>query len=605
MKKSVITLFVLFAAITAAFADEITFTAQAPKSVVANQQFRLTYKVSTTDTTEPTIKNVDGIRIVAGPYSSTQQSMQSINGKTTYSSSVTYTFILEAEKEGEFTIPAATITAEGKRITSNSVSIRVLPDDGSSPSSHSGNTVSRPNSSRTDISDDDLFIVASLNKTKVYEQEAVLLTYKVYTNVNLLDLSSPMPDLKDFHTQEIELPKQKTFELDRYNGRNYQSLVWRQFVLFPQKSGKIEIPSLDFETLVAVQTRRNMDPFEMMFNGGPSYVEVRKKVKTNKLVLDVQSLPAGKPVAYSGGVGTFSISSQLNRSEFKTNEEFTLKITVKGSGNLKLIGTPEIDFPSDFYVFDPIINNDIKLRSNGFTGEKVYEYIITPKTSGIQTIPAARMSYFDTTTGEYRTIETESYTIDVQKGKDTQAVTGGTYVAKEEGKILASDIRHIKSGESSGSGNDFFASATYCLTYLVALILFALYITVRRKRMAANADVVRVRTKRASKVAVGRLKTAKRLMAENNTGGFYDEILKALWGYMSDKLNIPVSRLTKDNISAMLNSKNAGEETIAELESILNECEFARYAPGDPAETMDKIYTKSIEVISKMENRIK
>lgn len=609
MKKSIATLFLLLIATMTVFADSVKFTANAPKSVVVNQQFRLTYTVNSSEVTEPTIPDIDGFTILVGPSRSSQTSMQSINGRVTYSSSVTFTYILMANGEGDFTLPAATINVNGEKITSNSVKIKVLPNDGSSNTAVSQPTRSgRPDrqSASTGIDNEDLFVVATLNKTNVYKQEAVLLTYKVYSKVNLIDLDNPMPDLKKFHTQEVELPQERQFELEHYNGQNYHAMTWRQFVLFPQESGSIEIPPLTFEGLVAVQTQSSFDPFEMMFNGGPSYVEVKRKLKTNKLVLNVKDLPVDKTGNFSGAVGNFEISASLNRQEFKTNEEFSLTIKVKGTGNMKLMGNPRIDFPSDFYVFDPVINNELKLRSSGFTGERVYEYVITPKVSGEQVVPSAQLTYFDTSSGSYKTISTQPITIDVVKGKEGAVTASGTYVAKERGELLSDDIRHISMGpEREGDRGDFYASSFYYILYLIALLLFAFCIVIWRKMIADNADTILVRTKKANKIAVGRLKSAKKQMVLGNANGFYDEILKALWGYMGDKLSIPVSQLTKENISYALMERNVDEDIVTEVNGLLNECEFARYAPGDKVATMDKVYKQSIDVISRMENRIR
>lgn len=610
MKRFFLTAVLFITIIGTAFADVVSFVTSAPRSVVVDQQFRISYKVNRVKVGEPTIPEIDGFRILTGPHRSTQRSMQMINGETTTSESVTFTYTLLAEKEGEFTIPAASIIVDGEKVISNEAKIRVLPADQAGQSSQQGRSNGggiQRNTTSTNISNDDLFIRASLNKTKVYEQEAVLLTYKVYSAVNLTNLDFPTPELKGFHIQEVELPKEKQFELDRYNGRNYQSLVWRQFVLFPQQSGKIEIPSLTFEGVVAVQTRRSMDPFEMMFNGGPSYVEVKKSIRTNSLTLNVEKLPAGKPAGFSGGVGKFSISSSISNTNLKTNEEVTLKVIVKGVGNMKLLGDPQIDFPSEFEVYDPIINNNFSLRSSGFTGEKVYEYVITPRSSGTYTIPAAKFSYFDTSSNSYRTIESESYTLDVEKGKDAPAATANSYIGKERGRVLATDIRHIKldEGETKKEHTTLFGSTTYVLLYIIPLLLFIAYIIVYRRKMAENANLTLVRTKKANKVAVKRLKIANRLLKENRKNEFYDEILKTMWGYMSDKLSIPVSQLSKENIAAELAGKGVDASLIDEMQDVLNEGEFARYAPGDAGATMDKVYSRAMDVISKMENSIK
>lgn len=595
MKRNILTLMLLITAMATAFADNISFTASAPRSVVVGQQFRLTYQVNSANVSEPNIPNIDNIRVLAGPYSSTQQSYQNINGKVSSSVQITFTYILVIDKEGEYNIPGSTITVDGKRVTSNSVKINALPGNASSARNQQQQYISNHSQAGNQqrANSEDLFVLATLNKTRVYEQEAVLLTYKIYSNVGLRNLDNPMPELNGVIAQEIELPEERQFTTERYRDRNYNTLVWRQFVLFPQNDGTIEIPSLNYEATVAVN------------NHWHSYMEVKREISSNPLTLQVEKLPEGKPASFSNGVGNFTISSEINKSEFKTNEEFTLKIKVSGSGNMKLIKDPEIVFPDEFEVFDPVISNNFTLRSNGYSGEKIYEYVITPRSSGSFTIPAARFTYFNISTGSYTTIESESYSIEVEKGRESAAVAG-TYIAREQSKELATDIRHIKSGNNTTSGNNiFFASKLYTLLYILPLALFVLFILLQRRRMAVNANTVLVRGKNASRVAVKRLKTAKKLMKENNAAGFYDEILRGLWGYMSDKLNIPVAELSKENISAVLGEKRVDEAIIVSLHNTLNECEFARYAPGDPAATMDKIYTQAIEVISKMDNSIK
>ena len=608
MKRIILTLLLFISVIGNLFADDITFVASAPKSVVLGQHFRLTYTVNTTDAKEPQIADMPDFEILSGPNISTQQSYSNINGKTTSSVSVTFTYILLPKNEGDFTIQPAKINAKGEEYTSNSLSIKVLPEDKASSASQGGGRRVQNSNNSANITSEDLFMRATLSKTKVYEQEAVLLTYKVYSAVNLTNLSFPTPELKGFNIQEVELPKEKQFELEHYNGRNYNTIVWRQFVLFPQQSGTLEIPSLDFEAVVAVQNRRSADPFEMMFNGFAGYVDVKKMLKTKALKLDVEKLPSGRPADYSGGVGNYSISATISDTKLKTNSEFTLKVIVKGSGNMRLLGNPQLDLPTEFESYEPVVDNKFKLTSNGFKGEKVYEYLITPKASGTYTIPAAHMSFFNTSTGKYETISTQSFTVEVEKGSETvPTVIDNTQISKEKGKILASDIRHIKYGDEAASVADgtFFTSTRYLLIYVVSLLLAFLFLVIYRKKVAENADISLVRTKKANKVATKRLKVAKALMKQNNVDGFYDEILKAVWGYISDKLSMPMSQLTKDNISSTLLSRSVSAELIAEFQDILSQGEFARYAPGDKEAAMERLYTMSINVISKMENSIK
>lgn len=606
MKRIILTLLLFISVIGNVLADDVTFVASAPKSVVLGQHFRLTYTVNTTDAKEPVIADMPDFDILSGPNISTQQSYSSVYGKTTSSVSVTFTYILLPKSEGEFTIQPAKINAKGKDVTSNSLSIKVLPEDKASSAAQNGDRRQGGNTS-ANISNEDLFMRATLSKTKVYEQEAVLLTYKVYSAVNLTNLSFPTPELKGFNIQEVELPQEKQFELEHYNGRNYNTIVWRQFVLFPQQSGKLEIPSLDFEAVVAVQNRRSVDPFEMMFSGFSGYVEVKKVLKTKPLSLEVEKLPFGKPADYSGGVGEFTIGSTINNTKLKTNSEFTLKVIVKGTGNMRLLGNPQFELPTEFESYDPVIENNFRLTANGFKGEKVYEYLITPKASGTYTIPSAHLSFFNTSTGSYETLKTQEYTVEVEKGSEA-AVTliDNTQINKEKGKVLASDIRHIKYGdEGKAEKSIFFGSSRYMLSYAISLLLVLLFLVIYRKKVAENANTSLVRTKKANKVATRRLKVAKTLMKENKVNEFYDEILKAMWGYTSDKLSIPMSQLSKENIASTLLSRGVSDELVTEFQEILSEGEFARYAPGDKEAAMERLYTMSINVISKMENSIK
>lgn len=609
MKKIFLTTLLFLITLSAVYADDVSFTTSAPKAVAVNQQFRLKYTVNRRNVKEPRVPSIENFSILAGPNRSEQSSTQIINGNVTSTQSVTFTYVLVAEKEGEFTIPGATITVDGKEITSNKVNVKVLPEDKTVAAAQQQNGSSQRNrrqqsNGSVEISADDLFMTATLNKTKVVEQEAVLLTFKIYSAVNLTSLNGKIPDLKGFQIQEVELPQEKEWQLEHYNGRNYRSILWQQYVLFPQQTGEIEIPSAVFEGVVAQQVR-SYDPFD--FFGGSNFVEVKKDLRTPKLKLNVQKLPEGKPAGFSGAVGSFKISSSINTNELKANEAVTLRLTISGTGNMKLIKTPEVQFPEDFEVYDPKVDNKFSLRTNGFSGNKVIEYLAIPRYGGEYTIPSIKFSYFDIASKQYKTLETESYNLKVEKGKSEESATVASYVSKEELKLLGQDIRFIKRGDVSYKKRDdyLFASRSYYIWYLVPLVLFVVYIMMHYKAMSENANIAAMRTKKANKVAVKRLKVAKKLLKENRRNEFYDEILKTLWGYMSDKLNIPVSQLSKENIAAELEKKAVEQQLVAELHDILNECEFARYAPGNANEAMDKVYNLSIAVISKMENSIK
>lgn len=600
-------IFLLIALISIqAFADSnVSFTASAPDVVVVGDQFRLSYTVTTLKIRDFRVPSIKGFDVLMGP--SRSQQVQIINGNT--STSITYTYILMATEEGEFSIPGATIVADGNQMASNSVKIRVLPPDkaNTAAGNSQSNQSAGKSSSGSNISSQDLFINVSASKTNVYEQEAFLLTFKIYTLVDLRGFDNvKLPDFKGFHSQEVELPSNQKWSLEHYKGRNYHSTVYRQFVLFPQQSGKLTIEPARFDASIA-KVVQSADPFDAFFNGGSNYVEVKKTLSTPKITINVNPLPAGKPADFSGGVGEFSITSSINSKELKTNDAVTIKLVISGTGNLKLVSTPEIKFPEDFEVFDPKVDNKMRLTSQGLSGSKVIEYLAIPRHAGTYKIPAVTFSYFDINSRSYKTLKTEDYEIKVEKGAGNADQVIANFTNKQDLKVLGEDIRYIKLNnvQLQRKGDILYGSLIYWLWYIVPAIAFIIFFIVYRKQAIENANVAKMRTKKANKVATKRMKLAGKLLAENKKDAFYDEVLKALWGYISDKLNIPVSRLSKDNVEEKLRNHGVNEELIKDFLDALNECEFARFAPGDENQAMDKVYSSSIEVMSKMENSIK
>ena len=593
------------------FAEEVTLKAAAPDVVVNGDQFRLTYTVNSQDVKDFLAPQAKGFDVLMGPSRSQQSSTQIINGKVSSSRSITYTYILMAVSEGTFNIPAASIEVDGKKIFSNPLTIKVLPKDkedaNSNQSQGNSGISSRNQKSSGRITDKDLFVLATASKTKVHEQEAILVTYKAYTTVDLRQLLGKMPDQQGFYVQEVELPTQKTFKLEHYKGRNYNTVVYRQYVLFPQKSGKLEIPAVTFDAVVAQRVAVSDDPFEAFFNGG-GYVEVNKKIVAPKLVINVDPLPS-KPEGFSGGVGTFSLKSDISTKELKANEAVTIKLTISGTGNMKLVSAPEVKFPHDFEIYDPKIEDNYELTANGLSGTKTIEYLAIPRHAGNFTVPAIEFKYFDIASEKYKTLTTEAYELKVAKGDgsaSSQQVIAD-FTNKENVKVLGTDILFIKTGDTTlrQKGNYFFATTAYYLWYIIPFLLFIVFVVIYRKQAVENANVAKVKTKKANKVATKRMKLAGKLLSENKVNEFYDEVLKALWGYISDKLNIPVSKLSRDNIEAELSGHGVSEDLIKEFIGALSECEFARYAPGNQNEAMDKVYSASVDVISKMENCIK
>ena len=579
-----------------------TLSVHAPSHVQTGENFRLTYTVNTQNVGEFHVGNIpEGLEIITGPYTSSQSSFQMVNGHTSSSSSITYTFIICATKAGSYTISPAHINAGGKNVASHAAKITVsgaAPSNNGAPRMHEDRDDRQAHNAGSSIGEGDLFIRVSANKHRIHEQEPVVLTYKVYTLVDLTELEGKMPDLTGFHTQEVKLSPQKSFHNEVVNGRNYRCVTWSQYVMFPQMTGKLEIPSITFNGTV-VQQNRNVDPFEAFFNGGSGYIEVKRSIKAPGVTIQVDPLPQ-KPAGFSGGVGHFNISAQLDKTTVKANDPATLRVVISGIGNLKLIKEPVVAFPKDFDKYDAKITDKTKLTPNGVEGNMIYDFLIVPRNQGKYTIPAIEFIYYDTSSNSYKTIKTQPFELIVEKGDGSNA-SANYATAKDE------DIHPIKTGKMKITGAEgmFFNSTNYWLILCLLIAAFIVLLVVFRKRAIENADIVKLRSKKANKVATKRLRKADKLMRQNHYGEFYDEVLRALWGYVGDKLNIPVSELSRDNISERFHEHNVDEETITKFVGAIDECEYARYAPGDAAGNMNKTFTSAMSAITQIEDSMK
>ncbi len=594
------------------YADELSFTAQAPQAVVVGDRFNISYVVNTRNVKDFRPPQMDGLSVLSGPNTSTSSSITVVNGRTTQNTTIKFTFTVVANEEGTIEIGPAGITAEKEKMVSNSLTIKVLPPDqntqNSNPGAGQGSGRSGGQSQSGTVSADDLFMLASVDRTNVYEQEALLLTYKVYVapSIELTSLTTKMPDLKNFHVQEVELPQQKEFQLEHYNGRNYRSLVWSQYVLFPQHSGELEIPSNTFEGVIQQPVESN-DMFDFFFNAG-RYVQMKKDLVTRSIKVNVKPLPQGKTQSFYGGVGDFSISSTISSTEVSANDAITLRVVLSGTGNLKLVKTPEVKFPQDFDIYDPKIENKYNIKGGRQTGNKVFEYLVIPRHAGQFTIPPVEFQYFDTKTSEYRTIQTEAYNIEVAKGQggEQSQVAAGSYVNKEELKYVGQDVRfHATPARLQAQDDMFLDSLPFWLCIIVPVIILAGLVLMRSKRAGDKANQAGVRIKKAGSVASKRLKKAGKFMKAGEKDQFYDEMMRAMNGYLGDRLSISVSDLSKDNIRETLMKRGAGEDLVSMILRLMDDCEFARFAPGDDTGRMDRLFEEASETIGRIENSIK
>ena len=603
MKRSSIFLICLFIA-CACFSQVIRVST--PSRVEAGENFRVSFKVTTQDVDDfrSGLHSTDVVEVIAGPYTSSESSFQMVNGHTSSSSSITYTYTLYAAKSGVYNIPAAHARVGGKQISSRPAKVTVVGSaqgrGNNSPKMHEDdNYPPHMKVAGSAISGRDLFIKVSANKRKVYEQEPILLTYKVYTLVDLTQLEGKMPELTGFHTQEIPLPQQKSFHIERVNGKPYRTVTWSQYVMYPQMTGKMEIPSITFKGIV-VQQNRSVDPFEAFFNGGSGYVEVKRNIVAPSIKIDVLPLPH-KPANFSGGVGKFNISAQLNKNELKAGDPLSLRIVVGGIGNLKLIKQPVVNFPKDWDKYDPKVTDKTKLTSNGLEGNMIYDILAVPRNQGHYTIPPVELTYYDTSLNQYKTIKTQSFEIEVAKGD------GSRSSVVDYSKDQPKDIKDIKKGEAElhSVDNFFFGSVGYMMSLLIPFAAFVALLVIFRKRAIDNADLVKMKGKKANKIATKRLRQANKLMLAGKTNEFYDEVLRALWGYVGDKLNMAAEKLSRENISEKLQSHNVDDNTISKFLSAIDDCEMMRFAPGDPEGNMNKTFESAMTAIMEIENVMK
>ena len=606
MKKILLILFI-FGNVCASFAQEVEFKASAPAQVIMGRPFQLSYSVNqrAKDLRAPEFVDFD---YVAGPYTSQSSSTSFVNGKRTSSFNLTFTYTLMANKEGTFTIPPASIKVDGDTYTSNGVRITVLPQDEPDEASQPSNASANQPREASNVGAENIFLRTLVSKTTVHEQEAILLSYKLYfagVDVAQFTNNTRIPEFKGFLKQEFESGEIQT-ELEHYNGRNYQTAILYRTLLFPQRSGDIAIEPAQFEAVLRVQNRAQVRSiFDDFFN---SYTTATKPLTAPGVTIHVESLPAGKPAGFSGGVGQFDISSKISNTELQANEAVTLTLTIQGTGNMKLLKTPAIDWPEGFEVYDPKVTNNFKNTISGVSGTKTIECLAIPRAGGTYTIPPVLFSYYDTQAEKYRTVSTPEYILNIARAANEDATSAvvNTFVQKEDIQQLGSDIRYIYMGDLTPTKHNekqliAFGSLAFWMCYLVPSLLAALLFIIFRKQIKENADITRVRYKKANKVAQRRLKAAEQLLKANEKEAFFEEIARAAWIYLSDRLSIPTAQLNKENIAQILANKGVSDSLIREVLHMLSTAEFARYAPTSD-HAMQDLYNETTTIINQLEN---
>lgn len=606
--KKMLLMFALLFMVGRAEAQKFTATVNNNNPAVG-ENIQITYSLQNAQGSEFKAPSFKGFTLLGGP--STSQNMQMMNGSV--SRSITWTYVLRADIEGSYTLASATVKADGKTVQSNSITIKVSKGSAQQQQQQQQQKTQDKdlNKQASDIIKKNLFVTLSVNKTNVYQGEQLVATYKLYLNPELQTRSinpKSAPTFNGFWAQELE---QKKIEWSRenVNGTNYNVAVVKRVVLIPQQSGKLTIEPFDFDCVVALQVqnqqrRRNSFFDDFFFNSG-SYKDFPFVAKSKTEYVNVKPLPSGAPADFNSAVGEMELKAWLDKPKTKTGEPVTLKVRVSGSGNIKLIEPFKLNIPPDFDAYDPKVSDNVTVSASGVNGSKVFEYLLIPRNPGEFKLDPVHFTYYDLNKKKYITLTSESFTIKVEKGEGVASATGNG-VTKEDIKYIGKDIRFIKTtANMNRSGGQFFGNGLFLLLNILPLTSFIFLFFYFRKRRELEGNQVLLRTKRATKVARQRLANAKKFMNNANPDHFYEELAKGLWGYLSDKLQIQLSDLTKDSASASLIQKNISEDLIITCMTAIDRCEFARYAPSAPGLSQEEIYTTAADVIAKLEGALK
>jgi len=614
MKKYIVLIILFLTKLNIIVAEDIKFSASASSTTVGTgQQFSVTFSINTGGGSNFKAPSFKGFSVLSGPNQSSSSSTQIINGSFSQTVSYSYTYYLQAGNEGTYTIGPAYINVGGKTYESNPITIKVVKDNSASQNrSNQGNNQGQ-NQQTASFSDKDIFIRASISNASPYMGEQIIVTYKLYTSVGISQYSiNKTPSNKGLWTEDLTKENERPKQYKEYiDGKQYIVAEIKKVAMFPQESGNLTIEPLEVDVIaqIPIQRRRTNTIFDFFDDPfGSSVQNIKKTIKSNSSVIRVKPLPAaGKPDDFSGAVGNFTFSSNLSKNEVKANDAINLKITVSGRGNIKLIDKFDITFPTDFETYDPKITDNINKSDNGISGTKTFDYLLIPRNQGNFTIKPIKFTYFDLNKGKYVTLTSPEYNIKVDKGDGKASATTLTTVNKEDIKYIGSDIEHIKTkpNKLKPEGQFFFLSKLYFTLLVIPVILFIAALIFRRKHLKLRGNVALLRNKKATKIARNRLKKAQKFLQNNERNNFYNEISQALWGYLSDKFNIPLAELSMESVNQSLQNKLVDTATIEQLISVLNNCEFARFTPESESLNMKKIYNEAIDIIKKIENELK
>lgn len=585
-----------------------SFTLESPRVVSSGELFKVVFS-STGKVEEFTQPTFSGLEIVSGPAAGTIQGTNIINGRRTDYYQVTYTYLLKANSAKEAKIGSASAKIDGKTYSSQPVSIEIVPEgDKSSGQDIASSTQQqgRGNSSKGAINADDIFLKINISKVKAVKGEPIIATLKLYSNLEIVGFEDiKFPVFNGFWSQEIETPQNLRFERERVGNKIYGAALLKKYILLPQQSGDLTIDAAEMiaQLRIKLSSEGSRGFFDDFFD---EYQTVKKRISTKPIKIKVAALPAGAPASFGGGVGKFSMSINLSRDSVKSNEAASVIVELSGSGNLNLIEAPKLSLPKDFEVYDLKTANNFTNSSSGINGRKSFEFPFIPRSEGDFKIPPIEYSYYDIAAGKYVTLKTEELNFKVTKGESVAvgSLVGG--LSKQEVANLGDDIRYIVVGRSALKEiNSFYILSPLYFVVLLVIILFGAFVYyMLREHYKLKRDIRRTKSKKANKIAKKRLYQAQIYMKDNLVSPFYEELHKAMLGYVADKLGIPFAQLQKENIADELMAKGVAKETVDGVITLLDECELARYSQHSVDINMQDHYSKSINVISALEDSI-
>lgn len=582
--------------------QEVEFNVSAPSVVAQGEQFRLTYTLNARpqEFNPPSFGN---FYILAGPSTSSSSSVEIINGKMSQTFNYSYTYILEATTEGRFTIEPARVVVNKKEYTTQPIEIEVVK--GTSQQSRSGQTAQPGGQEVTAASTEDMFVAIEFDKNNIYRGQAVLATIKLYTRSNISGFEDiKFPSFTGFWNQEVETPSNVNFQRVNLDGKIYNMGVLKKYLLFPQRSGDITIEPFQIVVLTPQRSGRSQSIFDEFFG---AYQTVRKRLTSKPLTLKVKDLPANAPQSFSGAVGRFSLDAKLDKQQLKTNEAINIQVRIAGSGNLRLIETPKITFPGGFEAFDPKVTDNISTTQQGSTGAKTFDFVAIPRTPGNFDLGQVEFTYFDPTQEKYVTLKSKPLSVKVDADGTEPGTIQVVGFGKEDVRFIGKDIRFIKTENVRLVLNPLtlFGSKLFVVIIIILIVgfVFAFLAISRLRKLKGN--VALVKTRKANKVARKRLKEARNYLQQDNNEKFYEELLRAMWGYVSDKLSIPLANLSSESVRETLISHNAPDDSVNSFNEIVSTCEYARYAPKSEHSQMADIYEKAHSLISALESVIR